>query len=205
MRERILQIIYHFHGRKRGNKALFCNMLDIKSGLLNDWLSKKKTATPKENYRNLICKTYGVSRTWLDSGIGPMLAPVAGLGAQEAGDLPSGKASEGGDSEARKTLLNAPVGSPPTTERELRIDAQAESRTWKTAHKQVVEATAAAIDRSTKTMERVEARLVRDGITQEEKDQEAGELKGLIPKTGATPDNTTGGGSGTGGKQQGRA
>lgn len=84
MRDRILLIIQKKLGSHHGANTEFAKSIGASEGTVGDWLSGR--SKPRDNYRRLICKQYNISRVWLDTGDGPMVAPPPEKGLSGAAD-----------------------------------------------------------------------------------------------------------------------
>ncbi len=72
--DRITEIIKKVIGEHRGASAEFARKLGVRTGHVSDWQLKK--AMPGVEYRNKICEAFNISRTWLDTGEGEMMAQI---------------------------------------------------------------------------------------------------------------------------------
>lgn len=72
MNERIRELISYRHGRGRGSIKSFAQRLEISGNVVSHWLNGR--TEPPIEMRVSICRLYNISREWLDTGQGDMLA-----------------------------------------------------------------------------------------------------------------------------------
>lgn len=75
---RLDQAIRHFFGSGPGAVAMFRQALAAPKATVSQWLSGANV--PRARWRRQICDRFGISRRWLDFGVGKMLG--------DAGDVP---------------------------------------------------------------------------------------------------------------------